>query len=188
MFDRLTVSKALAVAALLCGFGPVAGLAGEKAMPKGSVVLTIAGKTTDWNRGAMAPARDSLLKHHKISFERAMAFDWDTLAALPQQELRVVTPAGDGSFSGPLLKDVLSASGADKGTVRVVALDGSTTDLTPQDLLSQDWMLTLAVDSRPVGIGDFGPLWLMHKPASGTTPSQAEIERWVWSVFYIEVL
>jgi hypothetical protein len=28
----------------------------------------------------------------------------------------------------------------------------------------------------------------MHKPASGATPSKAEMDRWIWSVFYIEVL
>jgi hypothetical protein len=28
----------------------------------------------------------------------------------------------------------------------------------------------------------------MHKPDSGKAPSKEEMERWVWSVFYIEVL
>jgi hypothetical protein len=187
MFDRKMV-KTLITATVICGLAGSLVLAEEKPAPKGSVVLTVGGKAANWNRGAMAPARDTLMKHHNISFERAMAFDLDTLSGLPQQELKVLTPAGNGSFQGPLLVDVLKASGANVGKIRLVSLDGSATELTPEDVTAHNWILTLAVDSKPVGIGDFGPLWLMHKPASGSTPSAEEMERWVWSVFYIEVL
>ena len=44
----------------------------------------------------------------------------------------------------------------------------------------------LSVDGKQVGIGDFGPLLLLHKPASGVTPTKEELQQWVWSVFYIE--
>jgi hypothetical protein len=178
----------LAAALTLCGFANFAATAEEKPFPKGAAVLTVAGKTTNWNRGAMAPERDNLLKQRDIKFERAMAFDWDMLSGLPQHELKVVTPVGEGEYKGPLLTDVLKASGAEDGKVRLVSLDGSTTELDPKELKGENWVLTLSVDGKPVGIGDFGPVWLMHKPASGATPSKAEMDRWIWSVFYIEVL
>jgi hypothetical protein len=177
----------LITAAMLCVAAATAH-ADEKPLPKGSAVLTVAGKTANWNRGAMAPDRDNLMKQRDIRFERAMAFDGEMLAALPQHELKLVTPAGEGTYSGPLLVDVLKASGAEAGKVRLIGLDGSDAELKPEELNGSNWILALVVDGKPVGIGDFGPLWLMHKPATGETPSKEEMERWVWSVFYIEVL
>ena len=175
------------VAAIL-GAVVTGAVAEEKPLPKGSPVLTIAGKTAHWNRGAVVPERDSALQQRQIRFDRAMAFDWDMLSALPQHELRVVTPAGEGTYSGPLLIDVLKASGAEAGKVRLVGLDGSDAELKSEELVDQKWILALVSEGKPAGIGEFGPLWLMHKPASGAMPSHEEMERWVSSVFYIEVL
>jgi hypothetical protein len=186
MVRRMNVLRIVAAVAL--GLTATAAFADQKAAPSGSAMLTVAGKTAHWNRGAMAPERDSLMKQRNISFERAMTFDSTMLGALPQHELQVVTPAGEGTFSGPLLTDVLKASGAEAGKVRLIGLDGSDAELKPEELNGQNWILALVVDGKPVGIGDFGPLWLMHKPDSGKAPSKEEMERWVWSVFYIEVL
>jgi hypothetical protein len=187
MLDRMTALK-FVTGAVLFGLAGVSAFAEEKPQPKGAAVLTVAGKTANWNRGAMAPERDSLMKQRDIRFERAMTFDSEMLASLPQHELRVVTPAGEGTYTGPLLADVLKASGAEAGKVRLLGLDGSDSELKPEDISGKSWILALVVDGKPVGIGDFGPLWLMHKPTAGNAPSREEMERWVWSVFYIEVL
>ena len=184
--NRMSPLK-LITAAMLC-VAASAVYAEEKPLPKGAAVLTVAGKTANWNRGAMAPDRDNLMKQRDIRFDRAMAFDWEMLAGLPQHELKVITPAGEGTYSGPLLADVLKASGAEAGKVRLLGLDGSDAELKSDELGQSNWILALFVDGKPVGIGDFGPLWLMHKPATGETPTKEEMERWVWSVFYIEVL
>jgi hypothetical protein len=186
MFNRISALKFVTVA-LFCGFAGAPVSADEKPRPKGAAVLTIAGKTAHWNRGAMVPERDSLMKQRDIRFERAMTFDSEMLASLPQHELRVVTPAGEGTYSGPLLADVLKASGAEAGKIRLLGLDGSDSELKPEEVAGQSWILALVVDGKPVGIGDFGPLWLMHKPNAGPAPSREEMERWVWSLFYIEV-
>jgi hypothetical protein len=186
MLVRMSITKILAAGALVLAAASVH--AEEKPLPQGAAMLTVAGKTAHWNRGAMAPERDNLMKQRDIRFERAMAFDSAMLAALPQHELKVVTPAGEGTFAGPLLADVLKASGAQGGKVRLLGLDGSDAELKSEEVKDQNWILALVVDGKPVGIGDFGPLWLMHKPATGAAPSKEEMERWVWSVFYIEVL
>lgn len=183
-FRILSIASMFALAAAVA----VPAMADEKPAPQGSVILTVAGKVTNWNRGAMAPARDTLLNQHKITFEKAMAFDATMLGSLPAQELRLTTPAGDGAFGGPSLADVLKAVGAEGAGVRLVSLDGSSVDLSAADIKDHNWMLALSVDGKPVGIGDFGPLWLLHKPASGITPTKEELQRWVWSVFYIEAL
>ncbi len=178
----LSFMSALALTAVCAA--PV--FADNKPAPQGSVILTVAGKVANWNRGAMTPTRDTLLSKHKIAFEKAMAFDAAMLGSLPAQELQLTTPAGNGTFSGPSLADVLKASGADGAGVHLVSLDGSTVDLSAADIKAHEWMLALSVDGKPVGIGDFGPLWLLHKPVSGKTPSKEELQQWVWSVFYIE--
>ena len=163
------------------------GAASEVPAAKGSVVLTVAGKVENWNRGAMAPERDNLLNHHKISFNKAMAFDADMLSALPVHELRVTATGAETTFGGPLLVDVLKSAGANGGGVKLMALDGTAVELSAEDVKSRNWMLALLVNGVKVGIGDFGPLWLMHKPGQGDAPSKEELQSWVSSVFYIEV-
>lgn len=191
MFHTFRIWK-YATAALLVAGCINAAVADEKPAAQGSVILTVAGKVPHWNRGAMVPGRDNLFNQHNIKFEKAMAFDATMLANLPSQELRLSAEGGDGTFaggtfSGPALADVLKASGIENAKVRLVSIDGSTVELSPEDIKAHNWMLAIAVDGKPVGIGDFGPLWLMHAPASGATPSKEDLQHWVWSVFYIEV-
>jgi hypothetical protein len=161
--------------------------ASEVPAAKGGVVLTVAGKVDNWNRGAMAPDRDSLLNHNKIAFDKAMAFDADMLSTLPVHELRVTVLGAETTFGGPLLSDVLKTAGANGGGVKLVALDGSVVELSPDDVKNRNWILALLVNGQKVGIGDFGPLWLLHKPDKGDAPSKEELQSWVSSVFYIEV-
>lgn len=163
-------------------------IAEEKPAPKGSVMLTIAGKIGNWNRGAVSPATDKALKDHQISFDKAMAFDADTLASMPVHELRVTMPGGESTFGGPLLSEVLKAAGVEGATVKLLTQDGSTVELTAEDVKTRDWILALLVDGKPIGAGDFGPIWLLHKPENGAMPSKEELQAWVPSVFYIEVI
>jgi hypothetical protein len=175
-------------AAMAATTAAFAGLCAASEVPpaKGSVVLTVAGKVENWNRGAMAPERDNLLNHHKISFNKAMTFDADMLSALPVHELRVNAAGADTTFGGPLLSDVLKSAGG-IGGVKLMALDGSVVELSAEDVKNRNWILALLVNGVKVGIGDFGPLWLLHKPDKGDAPSKEELQSWVSSVFYIEV-
>jgi hypothetical protein len=192
MFHSFRIWKCVAAAVVVAAGCVSTAAADEKPGAQGSVILTVAGKVANWNRGATVAGRDNLFNQHNIKFEKAMAFDAAMLASLPAQELRLTAEGGDatfagGTFSGPALADVLKASGADNAKVKLVSIDGSAVDLSSDDLKAHNWMLAIAVDGKPVGIGDFGPLWLLHKPASGAAPSKDDLQHWVWSVFYIEV-
>ena len=180
------VMMCAAMGAATAGFTG-AGAASEVPAARGSVVLTVAGKVENWNRGAMAPERDNLLNHHKITFDKAMTFDADMLSALPVHELRVTATGAETTFGGPLLGDVLKSAGAVNSAVKLVALDGTAVELTAEDVKNRNWILALLVNGVKVGIGDFGPLWLLHKPDKGDAPSKEELQSWVSSVFYIEV-
>ncbi len=183
-FRVTALGGALAALMLMAG----AGVAEEKPATKGNVIVTLAGKIAHWNRGSASTETDPAFKEQKISFEKAMAFDGETFSGLPVHELRVSTPGGDSTFAGPLLADVLRAAGADVGAIKLTARDGSTVDLTAEEVKTKEWILAHLVDGKPVTGGDFGPLWLLHKPGAGETPSKEEMQSWVSSVFYIEVL
>ncbi len=184
------------ILAQFAAFGAGAGVlavrdasAVETPVPQGAVALTIAGKIGAANRGAAAPDTAGLFKHHSIAFDKAMAFDREALLRLPQQSLTLTaSESGQGTFAGPLLKDMLAAAGAANAGVRLMALDGFAVELSTEDLNSLNWTLALSQNGKPFGIGDFGPAWLVHTPANGASPSEAEGQKWVWSVFYIEVI
>lgn len=182
-----------AIATLLVAGCVTTAAAEEKPAAQGSVVLTVAGKVVHWNRGAMAPERDNVLNQHNVKFDKAMAFDGTMLAGLPLHELRLSADGGDaafagGTFSGPALADVLKASGVENAKIRLMSIDGSTVELSAEDIKAHNWILATTVDGKPVGTGDFGPMLLMHAPVSGAAPTKDDLQHWVWSVFYIEVL
>lgn len=157
--------------------------------PSGPVLLTIGGKIGTSNRGPAMPDQPGFFKHHSVAFERALALDAAMLSTLPQQTLALETgQAGNGAFSGPSLKAVMALAAPQPASLRLMSLDGFAVELGADEAAAKDWLLATAKDGKPFGIGDFGPVWLMHTPANGKTPSEEELQRWVWSVFYIEVM
>lgn len=156
---------------------------------KGATILTVAGKIGVTNRGPAKAETVGFFKHHNITFDAAMAFDRESLLRLPQRTLAIDTPeAGRGDFAGPPLLDILKECGAEGAGVRLMALDGFAVDVSAAEIAKRDWTLCLSQDGKPFGIGDLGPLWLMHTPANGVTSTEDEAKNWVWSVFYIEAV
>ncbi len=182
--------------AQLAAFGASASLlaavnakSAEAPAPQGPAILTIAGQIGVANRGAVTADTVGFFKHNSITFAKAMAFDRKTLLRLPQQEVTATVYGSEaGKFSGPLLQDVLTAAGAGNAAVRLMALDGFAVELSAAERAALNWTLALSWNANTFGIGDFGPTWLVHTPASGVSPSEAEGQKWVWSVFYIEVM
>ena len=138
-------------------FAPMASVilrADEVATPKGAVILTIAGKITNWNRGGFDPVVDGYHKHHRFNFDRAMTFDRAMLEALPQAKVKAFPPIEHKArvYQGPLLKSVLEAAGTDNPErVTLIALDGYTVELTRQDLDRENLILAMSADGVPLG-------------------------------------
>ncbi len=148
--------------------------------PQGPAFLTVACKIGAANRGPAKLETVGFFKHHNIAFDRGMAFDRESLLLLPQRKLSIGTPeAGRGEFIGPPSLDVLKAAGAEGAGVRLLALDGFAVELSAADVARLDWTLCLSQNGKPFGIGDLGPLWLLHTPANGVTPSEGEAKNWV---------
>ena len=163
-------------------------MAKSVASPQGPVILTIAGDLALSNRGPLDPMADGFLKFHEITFDKAFVFDRAMLETFPLNEIRAQPPqySVPATFRGPLLSDVLKSLGAGGASIQTRALDGFAVDLLAEDLAGKDWTLALSADGRPFGIGDRGPIWLMHTPSSLKVAEEEE-QRWPWALFFIQV-
>jgi hypothetical protein len=179
----------LALLPALCVLPAIA--AEQMEAPKDMVVLTVGGAVDRTNRGPIDVKRDEFLAHLQISFTRAFAFDRPMLARLKQDTVTGVANESSGarSFTGPSLKEVLAAAGASVHLAKVTfrGIDGFLVELNNHDIEDGDWILALEADGQPLGIGQQGPLWLRNSPRKDRAPTMDEKERWVWSVFYMQV-
>ena len=144
----MTRGAALAAALLMTA---VPALALEA--PTGKVVLTVSGKLGSANQTNQAGA---------ATFDAAM------LAALPQRSVTTHTPwhKGQHKFTGPLLRDVLTAAGAsiaDKDQViEVMAINDYKVSIPLQDALRFDLLLARLMDDLPMALRDKGPLFVIY--------------------------
>jgi hypothetical protein len=179
-----------AIVALLIVLGAVPAIAAEQMeAPKDMVVLTVSGEIANANRGPLDPGKDSVLAQQKIDFPRAFAFDRSMLLQLEQGTV-IAQPPGfkqPTTFTGPLVNEVLAAVGATSAKVRFRAVNGYEGWLSPEDIGKSDWILALAADGAPLGLGQQGPLWLLKTLAEGEKPSETPEGHWVWAIFYIKV-
>jgi hypothetical protein len=141
--------------------------------PTEAVVLSLSGRLRMRNRGAEA------------------AFDMPMLQALPQQRLITRTPwyAKARQFSGPLLRSVLSAAGAQGTLLRLKALNDYQVDMPWDDPQRFDVLLALSLDGQPMGVRDKGPLMVIYPfDAQPELRSAVYYSRSAWQLRSIEVL
>jgi len=129
-------------ASLLVAAAPVWAL--EK--PTGPVVLTVVGKVRAPNDGALAN------------------FDMPMLERLPQTSFTTRTPwySQPRKFTGPLLRDVLSAAGAHGSLLRAVALNDYWVELPVDDAAQFDVIIARLLDDKPMAVRDKGPLFVIY--------------------------
>lgn len=68
-----------------------------------------------------------------------------------------------------------------------LAVDGYEGWLIPENIDTSDWILALAMDGAPLGIGQQGPLWVVNARAAGEKPSDDHRGHWEWAWFYMRV-
>lgn len=173
-----------ALAALLPpALAPLAAAA-EAESPAGPVVLTVAGDIGKTNRPPFDAGRDAFLEYHERTFDKAFAFDRAMLESFAAREAEIDLGGGPRMFSGPRLSDVLDAIGC-RGPLTTLALDGFGSDISVADRDSRDWILATAMDGRPFGLGDRGPLWLVFDPPGARPATEEEQGMWPWALFFI---
>lgn len=148
------------------------GLAWGQAAPTGDVVLTIGGKVSKPNAGAQA------------------VFDMKMLEALPQHSFTTRTPwyADPVRFTGPLLRDVLAAAGANGSKIVAVALNDYRTEIPFSDAMRHDVVVARLMNDKPMPVREKGPLFIVY-PFDSKTELKTELyySRAAWQLNQLQV-
>lgn len=161
---------------LVRGFGAIGMLASGLALaldkPTSAVVLTISGRVRTPNDGANAQ------------------FDMPMLEALPQASFSTRTPwyAQARKFTGPLLRDVLDAAGAQGTLLRARALNDYRVDIPFDDAQRFDVIVARLLDDAPMPVRDKGPLFVVYPfDAQPDLQNAMYYSRSAWQLRSIEV-
>jgi hypothetical protein len=128
----------------ISGLFPIKALALDK--PESRVVLSLLGNVSQKNAGDTAE------------------FDMKMLEKLPQQTFTVQTPwyKEPIKFTGPLLRDVLAAAGANGDKIQAAALNDYKTDLPLSDAKNYDVIVARLMNDKPMSIREKGPLFIVY--------------------------
>ena len=159
---------------LVCCLAAALPVAAARALdrPAGPVVLTVFGRVREPNAGSAAQ------------------FDMAMLEQLPQRSFVTRTPwyAGPRKFTGPLLRDVLGACGAQGSNLRAYALNDYRVDLPYEDALRFDVVVARLLDDQPMAIRDKGPLFIIYPfDSSPELRSTVYYSRSAWQLKSIDV-
>ncbi len=134
-----------ALAGLLAGW-PVLAPAQTLAPPRGKVLLSVSGAIRITN----APGRAD--------------FDLAMLDALPQHGFTTATPwfKTPRRFSGPLLRDVLAAAGAQGKALKAVALNNYKAEIPADDAQAFKMLMATRLDDKPMSLREKGPLFIIY--------------------------
>lgn len=180
--------------AALAGALPVSTLAA--APVKGPALLTVTGAITRANRGALDPVRDQMMYKQKLAFDKAAAFDFAALLALPSVQIRPTLEydAKVHTLRGPLLADVLKAAGVqakDKLKVTLRAVDGYAASLALAETRVMGMIVATHLDGQPMALGGLGPLWAVYDadrvPAAAARPLAERFASCPWALYHIDV-
>jgi hypothetical protein len=163
---------------------------GAPASNCGLVVLTVGGLVGVPNRPPLDEKRDRFFHHNNLDFQRARAYTFADLLALPQQVVPVVEESGEILFKGPRLQDVLAAAKplSEAKMVRLSALDGYAAELPLAAVDKDGWVLAVEAGGHAFGIGGVGPLYAVRPLAAGEQRTAEEDAKWVFSLYYIELM
>ncbi|MEK8050207.1 molybdopterin-dependent oxidoreductase [Ideonella sp. DXS22W] len=158
----------LALAGLLGGLPALALDA-----PAGKVLLTVSGAVTVTNGPAGAD------------------FDLAMLDALPQHAFTTATPwfKTPRRFSGPLLRDVLAAAGAQGAkTLKAVALNNYKAEIPAEDARTFKMILATRLDDKPMSLREKGPLFIIYNfDESAELRQERYYSRSAWQLRALEV-
>jgi len=142
--------------------------------PSGKVVLTLTGLISEGNQG-----------NAKAEFDMAM------LEKLPQHRVKTRTPWHEEvrEYTGPRLRDVLSAVKASGKTIRATALNDYVVEIPWEDIEKYDVIVARLADGKPMTVREKGPLFIMYPfDSSETLQSPLYYGRAAWQLKAIEIL
>jgi hypothetical protein len=189
--DKRHFLSALAVAGAL----PSMAAAAPKAL-RGPALLTVTGAIGKPNRGPFDPVTDQMMYKQKLKFDKAYAFDFAALDALPAVSIKPMLEYDrkQHTLSGPLLLDVLKAAGAPlEGTAKLTlrAVDGYAVTMTVAQAHLQRFIVATKMDGAPMALGGLGPLWAIYEPERipemANRAVQDRFGACPWALYHIDV-
>jgi hypothetical protein len=159
----------LALALLACIASPALALDA----PAGPVVLTISGSVKNANHDGSA------------------AFDLTMIESIEGRAAKMETPwtKGEVEFTGPYLRKVLEAAGAEGTMLIVRALNGYSAEVPFADAVDLDTILATRLDGKPMTVRTKGPLMLVYPfDKDHSLYNEKYFTRSVWQIKEIEVV
>ncbi|NOR64080.1 MAG: molybdopterin-dependent oxidoreductase [Rhodobacteraceae bacterium] len=155
---------------------------------RGPIILTISGNVANPSRGAVGDA-DKFFLYNDVEFNEAAQFDYAALQGIGMITIKADFPMGGEvhEYQGPLLADVLAASGATGSTVTVKALDGYQVDLDLAEAVANGAVIALKRNGEPFSLGDYGPTHLVFPRAERADLAEMNDDNWIYSIYYIHV-
>ena len=169
--------------------------AAERTAGPGPALLTVSGAVRKTNRGPLDPVLDQMMAKQKLTFDKARAFDFATLAAMP-----AVTIAPTLEYDrkvhrlrGPRLTDVLAAAGVsgDAAKLAMRAVDGYAPTLPLADARKYRFIVATHLDGKPMPLGGLGPLWAVYDADRfadmAAKPVDQRFALCPWALYHIDV-
>lgn len=158
-------------------------------------LLTITGAIGKTNRGPLDPVLDQMMAKQKIAFEKACAFDFPALDALPSVTIRPTLEYDNKQHTlrGPLLTTVLKAvrASAQARQLAMRAVDGYAPTLSVADARKYRFIVATWLDGRPMPLGGLGPLWAMYEADRfadmAAKPVNQRFALCPWALYHIDV-
>jgi hypothetical protein len=168
----------------------------SQANVSGPTLLTVTGHIGTGNRGPLDPGLDQMMKKQGIAFDKAHAFDYAALLALPEVAIKP-TLQYDGKphgLSGPLLIDVIKATGARvdaDGQLLLRAVDGYVIAIPVAAAQKYRFIVATRLDGKPMALGGLGPLWAIFDadrfPDMAARPLAERFTLCPWALYHIAV-
>jgi hypothetical protein len=183
------------VAALGAASLPSAMAQGAAARPqRAPALLTVTGSIGKTNRGPFDPVLDQMMGKQKLTFDKAHAFDFAALAAMPAVTIQPTLEYDkkQHKLSGPLVADVLKAAGATgAGKLAMRAVDGYAPTISQADLNKYKFIVATHLDGQPMPLGGLGPLWAVYDadrfPDMAAKPVDQRFALCPWGLYHIDV-
>lgn len=184
------------LAAALAGAGlPALAQGNAAAGLRGPTLLTVTGAIGKGNRGAFDPVLDQMMGKQKLAFDKAHAFDFAALAALPATTIQPTLEYDrkPHKLSGPMLADVLKAAGVkgEGGKLAMRAIDGYAPTITLADARKYRFIVATHLDGKPMPLGGLGPLWAVYDADRfadmAAKPVDQRFANCPWGLYHIDV-